>query len=108
MRSKHAILFRLSNKVAQVVFLDQTEIILNSEIRVVTYVNKKQERLNYPLATALESDNAEMVKRLKYTKDVLTQMLAGPGAGAVTSRNKVEQAGTSTTRDPSAGTERMI
>ena len=76
MRTRHAILFRLSNKIVQVSFQDKTEIILSSETREVTYVNKKGERLTYPLTTALESTNAEMSKRLKYTKDILTHMLS--------------------------------
>ncbi len=75
MRTKHAIMFRLSNKIVQVCFQDHTEIILSSESRVVTYVNKKMERLTYPLSNALESNNSEMTKRLKYTKDILTHML---------------------------------
>jgi polo-like kinase 1 len=44
MRTKHAIMFRLSNKIVQVNFQDHTEILLNSENRLVTYVNKKGER----------------------------------------------------------------
>mmetsp|Transcript_40879 Transcript_40879/g.46927 ORF Transcript_40879/g.46927 Transcript_40879/m.46927 type:complete len:212 (-) Transcript_40879:51-686(-) len=75
MRTRHAIMFRLSNKVVQVNFQDHTEIILSSESKVVTYVNKKGERLTYPLSTAMESSNLEMAKRLKYTKDILTHML---------------------------------
>ncbi len=91
MRTKYAIMFRLSNKIVQVNFLDHTEIILSSESRVVTYVNKKRERMTYPLTTAMESSNQEMSKRLKYTKDILTHLLhanaqaaAGivPGGGA--------------------------
>lgn len=75
MRTKHAIMFRLSNKIVQVNFQDHTEILLNSESRLVTYVNKKGERQTLPLNQALESNNAEMTKRLKYTKDILTHML---------------------------------
>lgn len=75
MRTKHAIMFRLSNKVVQVSFQDHTEILLNSESRLVTYVNKRGERINLPLNEALESQNQEMTKRLKYTKDILTHML---------------------------------
>jgi polo-like kinase 1 len=75
MRTKHAIMFRLSNKIVQVCFQDHTEIILSSESRVVTYVNKKGERSTYPLSSALDSNNMEMTKRLKYTKDILTHML---------------------------------
>jgi len=68
-------MFRLSNKIVQVNFTDKTEILLSSENKMVTYVNKKGERSNYPLATALESANTEMAKRLKYTKEILTHML---------------------------------
>ena len=68
-------MFRLSNKIVQVNFQDHTEILLNSESRLVTYVNKKGERSTLPLNQALESQNAEMTKRLKYTKDILTHML---------------------------------
>ncbi len=79
MRTKHAIMFRLSNKIVQVNFQDHTEILLNSESRLVTYVNKKGERQTLPLSHALESNNAEMTKRLKYTKDILTHMLNNNG-----------------------------
>jgi polo-like kinase 1 len=75
MRTRHAIMFRLSNKIVQVCFQDHTEIILSSESRIVTYCNKKGERMTYPLSTALEMSNYEMTKRLKYTKDILTHML---------------------------------
>ena len=56
-------------------FTDKTEVILSSELKMLTYVNKKGERSNYPLATALESTNVEMTKRLKYTKEILAHML---------------------------------
>ena len=56
-------------------FTDKTEVILSSELKMLTYVDKKGERSNYPLATALESTNVEMTKRLKYTKEILAHML---------------------------------
>lgn len=74
MVSKHAIMFRLSNKVVQVNFQDHTEIMLSSKTKMVTYVNKKGERSSYPLSSAMESENYDMVKRLKFTKDALTNM----------------------------------
>jgi len=55
--------------------MDRTEIILSSEQKLVTYVNKKGCRSQYPLSTAMESSNLEMEKRLKYTKEILTQLL---------------------------------
>lgn len=76
-RTRHAIMFRLSNKIVQVCFEDRTEIILDSESREVTYLNKKGGKATYPLSSALESTNAEMTKRLKYTKEILTHMLTG-------------------------------
>jgi len=77
MRTKHAIMFRLSNKIVQVNFQDKTEIILNSETKEVTYVNKKGERQTYALSAALEMTNPEMSKRLRYTKDILTHIISG-------------------------------
>jgi len=97
MKTKHAIMFRLSNKIVQVNFTDKTEIILSSESKIVTYVNKKGERSNYPLATALESTNTEMAKRLKYTKEVLTHML----------NNNNTQGGTQTQANPSTNPMNM-
>lgn len=75
MRTSHATMFRLSNKIVQVNFKDHTEILLNSESRIVTYVNKRGESSVMPLSQALDSNDAEMTKRLKYTKDILTTML---------------------------------
>ena len=75
MKTKHAILFRMSNKVVQVNFLDNTEILLNTASKLVYYVNKLGERNAFPLASALDSNNQEMTKRLKYTKDILSHML---------------------------------
>ena len=95
MRTKHAIMFRLSNKIVQVNFQDHTEILLNSENRLVTYVNKKGERSTLPLSTALESNNAEMTKRLKYTKDILTHMLSNntkPNPSSAASSKRSEMA----------------
>lgn len=82
MRTRHAIMFRLSNKVVQVNFQDHTEIMLSSETKIVTYVNKRGERTTYPLGSAMDSANLEMVKRLKYTKDILTHMLNQNGTAA--------------------------
>ena len=42
---------------------------------MVTYVNKKRERITYPLFTALDCDNYEIILRLKYTKDIFVYML---------------------------------
>lgn len=56
MKTKHGIMFRLSNKVIQVNFIDKTEILLSSETKVVTYVNKKGLRSTHSLSSALETN----------------------------------------------------
>jgi len=91
MKTRHAIMFRLSNKIVQVNFTDKTEVILSSENKLVTYVNKKGERSHYPLATALDSNNAEMAKRLKYTKEILTHMLNNNAQGAQNGEKEGDQ-----------------
>jgi len=102
MRTRHAIMFRLSNKVVQVNFQDHTEIMLSSETKVVTYVNKKGERSTYPLNSAMESANIEMVKRLKYTKDILTHML---NANAVHHGPKLTDPTDTDNANPMGGTD---
>lgn len=43
-RSKHSVIFRMSNKTVQVIFIDQTELIINSTTKKVAYFNKTHER----------------------------------------------------------------
>lgn len=55
MWTKHAVIFWLSNKIVQVIFFDNTQIVLHSERWAVTYVNKTKERLYFSLSNALKS-----------------------------------------------------
>jgi polo-like kinase 1 len=78
MRSRHAILFQLSNKLVQVHFLvDETELLFSSRYQVVTYVDKKKEKHTYPLQTILDVPNPELSKRLRYAKDMLVNLVGG-------------------------------
>ena len=54
-RTRHAILFRLSNRTVQVVFFDRSEVLLSSEARVVTYVNKLGVREEHSLEEVLHT-----------------------------------------------------
>jgi polo-like kinase 1 len=76
-RTRHAILFRLSNRTVQVNFFDHTEILLSSEARLVTYVDRQSKRTTFPLAAVVECPRADIAKRLKYTKDILHQLISG-------------------------------
>ena len=73
--TSHAIIFRLSNKVVQVYFQDKSELMLCSGTKQVVYIDKKGNISVFPLASAMESGNKEMTKRLRYTKEILTTML---------------------------------
>ena len=74
-KTKHAIIFRFSNKAIQVCFKDRTEIYLHTINENITYTNKNGVKITYPLSNALNSSNFEMNKRVKYTKQVLTYMI---------------------------------
>jgi len=76
-RTKHAIVFRLSNHTIQIVFYDQTEILLTSDERFITYVDKQRQRSTYILDEGLIVASPEIAKRLKYSKDILQQFVAG-------------------------------
>jgi polo-like kinase 1 len=87
--TKQSILFRLSNKIVQVDFVDHTELILSSAQKLVTYIDKQGSKHQFSLATAMQSDFSEMTKRLRYTKDILSKLMSSENqgnAGPVTSR----------------------
>lgn len=77
MRTKHAILFRLSNQTVQIVFYDQTEILFTPDERFVTHVDRQRNRATYYLNDELAGTNPELAKRMKYAKEILQQLLAG-------------------------------
>jgi len=76
-RTRHAILFRLSNRTVQVVFYDQSEVLLSCDTRVVTYVDKTEKRSTYPINEITKDPTSEIAKRLKYAMDILHQLISG-------------------------------
>lgn len=76
-RTKNAIFFRLSDHTVQTVFFDHTEVLLTPDERHVTYVDKQRNRKTYYLTDELVGHNAELAKRLKYTKELLQQLVSG-------------------------------
>jgi polo-like kinase 1 len=71
----HAMIFRISNKVIQICFRDGTELLLSSQSKHLTYVDKQKNMCSHQLSSALETGNKELIKRLKYSKEVLVKML---------------------------------
>ena len=64
----------------QVDFNDGTEIMLSSEMQSVTYVNKAQSSGTHWLSKLPQ--DLELLKRLKYTKDILLQLIGGVSGGS--------------------------
>ena len=79
-RAKKAILLRNTNKIIQVLFQDQSELILASGSGYVTFINSKQEVKMMPLSiqndTNLEITDKSLYKRLQYAKEILVQMMS--------------------------------
>ncbi|KAL0478574.1 polo-like protein kinase PLK1 [Acrasis kona] len=74
-KTRSAFIFRLSNKVVQVRFHDNTEIILSSEARLVTYTDPSGSCNTFTLSFIANNPNTEINRRLKYTKDILYQLI---------------------------------
>ena len=56
-RARHAVIFRLSNKSVQVIFVDQSEVLISSSKKKVIYTNKQREKSEYWLNEIMQSEN---------------------------------------------------
>ena len=77
LRTKHAILFWLSSDILQVVFFDQTEVILTKDESSIVYVDKLHRRRSYGFTDQVIGSFPELEKRVKYSRDILKQLLSG-------------------------------
>lgn len=75
MITRHALVFRLSSRLVQVNFMDHTEITISCDMRVITFVNRKGEKYKVPLFKALQGNNEEVIRRIKYARDALSHMI---------------------------------
>ncbi|KUF98794.1 hypothetical protein AM588_10007896 [Phytophthora nicotianae] len=75
-KTRHAVLFQLSNGTIQFNFFDKSKLILSSNARVVTYLNRDGDLAVFSSSTAiLTSERPDLAKRLRYAKDMLQQMV---------------------------------
>jgi polo-like kinase 1 len=86
MRTKHALVFQLSNKVWQVIFQDRTEVILSASTHLCHYMSPSSGASGvavYPLGSIGDVSDEYVAKRLAYSKQVVIHMLGGSSsAGA--------------------------
>ncbi len=90
-RANKAILFRLSNKVIQVIFQDTSELILSSGSGDVTFITAKKEVKSTPLYQDLEKEDPSLFKRLNYAKEILVNMINPKKEKLNTQENDPEQ-----------------
>ena len=74
MKTRHAIIFRFSNKLIQTIFKDQTQLLIHAFNNCVTYINKNEEKFIFELDKVFEINNYEVVRRVKYVKEILAHM----------------------------------
>jgi polo-like kinase 1 len=70
--TKHAYIFRMSNKVVQVKFMDKSELLLTNATKHAMYINKALKISVHPLSSIFETASQDLSKRLRYTKEVLS------------------------------------
>eukprot|EP01061_Rhynchopus_euleeides_P040148 TRINITY_DN68986_c0_g1_i1.p1 TRINITY_DN68986_c0_g1~~TRINITY_DN68986_c0_g1_i1.p1 ORF type:complete len:247 (+),score=105.34 TRINITY_DN68986_c0_g1_i1:37-741(+) len=75
LKTKYAIIFRLSNKSVQVSFFDGTEILLFSEARQVTYTDELGNSSTFPLSSMMLHPKPEISQRLRYTKEIICRLI---------------------------------
>jgi polo-like kinase 1 len=71
-------MFALSNKIFQVNFFDNSQILLNTLKKTVLFYNIKNQNIYQTLSTALHASDSEMAKRIKYTKKILNSINLTP------------------------------
>lgn len=74
LKTRHAIMFGLSNKLFQVNFFDNSQILLQTEKKTVMFTSKKGEATYETLANVLNSPENEMTRRITYTKEILNSI----------------------------------
>ncbi|POM60725.1 PLK/PLK-UNCLASSIFIED protein Kinase [Phytophthora palmivora] len=75
-KTRHAVLFQLSNGTIQFNFFDKSKLMLSANARIATYLNREGDLTVYSSSTAiLTSERPDLAKRLRYAKDMLQQMV---------------------------------
>jgi polo-like kinase 1 len=74
-KTAHAFMFRISNKVFQIIFTDKTQVIIFSALQKLYYLNKANDGSMFELKEALDTTKPELSKRIRYAKEILAQTI---------------------------------
>lgn len=61
----------------QVLFYDLTEVLISSEGKLITYVDKEKNRFVHTIEDIANKQQYDVSKRLKYAKEILSQLISG-------------------------------
>ncbi|KAJ0395099.1 hypothetical protein ATCC90586_001496 [Pythium insidiosum] len=76
LKTKHAVLFCLSNDSFQFNFYDSSRLVMSSDARVVTYMDKDGKLGVYSTSVAiLTREPSDLTKRLRYARDMFEQII---------------------------------
>lgn len=71
MKVQQAVMFRLSNKLVQICFVDSTEIVMSTESADFIFKNKNGEEIFDSIMNGLSSENNDIIKRIKFAKSLM-------------------------------------
>jgi len=74
LRTKRAVIFRLSNKVVQVNFFDHTKLMFSGDGNIVSFVDRNRVMKSYNLLEFIKMGNTDEINRLNYIKSILEQL----------------------------------
>ncbi|KAK1938099.1 putative serine/threonine-protein kinase CCRP1 [Phytophthora citrophthora] len=75
-KTRHAVLFQLSNGTIQFNFFDKSKLMLSANARIATYLNRDGNLTVFSSSMAiLTTERPDLAKRLRYAKDMLQQMV---------------------------------
>jgi polo-like kinase 1 len=74
LKTRHAIMFGLNNKMFQVNFFDKSCILLNTEYKTIHFTNKKNETFKDTLNNAMKNSDTELTRRIQYMKEILNSI----------------------------------
>ncbi|OMJ86381.1 hypothetical protein SteCoe_12107 [Stentor coeruleus] len=69
-----ATIFRLSNRNVQIVFHDKVELLIQGQSKTIVFLENNVQAM-YSATQIAESGNQELIKRMRFTKEILTGMM---------------------------------
>ena len=69
--SKNCVLFRLSNKLIQIFFNDDTEVSFSTETTKFLYINKEGKEINRDIQDAMNGTDKDLTNKIKISKNML-------------------------------------